>query len=52
MNEAEQEHIDGIEHDLATAVYGRSRVPLDDIDADVLLLKQKSSCTQHKALIH
>ncbi len=37
MNEAEQEHIDGIEHDLATAVDRRSRVSLDDIDADVLL---------------
>jgi hypothetical protein len=35
MNEAQ--HIDAIEHDLATAVDRRSRVSLDDIDADVLL---------------
>jgi hypothetical protein len=35
MNEAQ--HIAAIEHDLATAVDRRSRVSLDDIDADVLL---------------
>lgn len=33
----EAQHIAAIEHDLATAVDRRSRVTLDDIDADVLL---------------